>query len=373
MFARATWSIEASRTSTVSETSNAEHSVAEALAFQAAACGALGSALYARLIGGLHADLLAGGTTAELLEGRSTRPIHDMVVLRLLGAVHAIVLDGRAPALASRYASVGGVDDGSDPTADFLAVVRAFRSEVEQGLTRPVQTNEVARAAALTPAFVLLARRHGLPLRLLEIGASAGLLLRWDGYRYEHGDASLGPATSPLVFRDVWEGDPPLSGSVEVAGRRGCDIAPLDATTAAGERTLLSFVWPDQVDRIARLRAALTVARAWPVPIDAGDAARWLARVLPARPPAGATTVVYHSIVWQYLPPESAAGVRAALVTAGARATPEAPLAWLRMEPAGPTADLRLTTWPGGAEEVLGLVGYHGRPVQWDEPAPGRR
>ena len=58
-----------------------------------------------------------------------------------------------------------------------------------------------------------------------------------------------------------------------------------------------------------------------------------------------------------------------ALLQAGARATTSAPLAWLRMEPAGGHADLRLTMWPGGDEELLGTTGYHGPPVHWVEPA----
>jgi hypothetical protein len=50
---------------------------------------------------------------------------------------------------------------------------------------------------------------------------------------------------------------------------------------------------------------------------------------------------------------------------AGRRATADAPLAWLRMEPATQErADLHLTTWPGGETRHLARVGYHGTPVE---------
>jgi hypothetical protein len=133
-------------------------------------------------------------------------------------------------------------------------------------------------------------------------------------------------------------------------------------------------VWPDQVERLARLDAALAVADRVPATVEQADLGAWLEDRL-AAPVPGTATVVVHSIVWQYVSRESRDRMRAALRTAGAQATADAPVAWLRMEPAGPVADLRLTWWPGGGEEVLGTAGYHGRPVQWGAPVsppPGR-
>jgi hypothetical protein len=53
------------------------------------------------------------------------------------------------------------------------------------------------------------------------------------------------------------------------------------------------------------------------------------------------------------------------LQTAGAAATASAPLAWLRMEPAGDHADIHLTMWPDGEERLTAHSGYHGANVQW--------
>jgi hypothetical protein len=49
---------------------------------------------------------------------------------------------------------------------------------------------------------------------------------------------------------------------------------------------------------------------------------------------------------------------------AGERATAAAPLAWLRMEPAGRRAEVRLATWPAGEDRLIARAGYHGTPVE---------
>jgi hypothetical protein len=210
-----------------------------------------------------------------------------------------------------------------------------------------------------------VARRTLLPLRVLEVGASAGLNLRFDEYCYLTGRRPCGPVDSPVRFEGVWLGDPPeLPERFEVAERRGCDRNPLDPTTQDGRLTLLSYVWPDQVHRIDRLNAALEVARRVPVAIDDADAGAWVEAQL-AREVPGQATVVCHSIVFQYLPADSRARLERALQEAGARASGAAPLAWLRMEPAGELAEVRLTTWPHGDDVLLGTAGYHGSPVWW--------
>ena len=360
--------------STRASTDAREPTMLEALVRQAAGCRASGSPLYGRLLDGMADDYRRHGIVDELLSGRPERPVHDAVPIRLLGAVHRLVLSGQAPALAAHYPSAGGTADLSNDgaaalTSAFLDTVAEHRAAVVDGLGRTVQTNEVGRAAALVGGFSLVARRTGLPLRQLEVGASAGLLLRWDRYRYDTGATTFGPADSPVRFVDAWVGDAPkLMSGITVAERRGCDIAPIEPTSADGRLTLLSFVWPDQAHRLERLAAALDIATHHPVAVDAADAGDWLGAQL-ARPSTGLVTVVHHSIVLQYLPRRSFRAMKDALLQAGARATTSAPLAWLRMEPAGGHADLRLTMWPGGDEELLGTTGYHGPPVQWVEPA----
>jgi hypothetical protein len=101
-----------------------------------------------------------------------------------------------------------------------------------------------------------------------------------------------------------------------------------------------------------------------PAALDRADAADWLAVRLGERRP-GTATVVFHSIVWQYLQHEGRERILAALAATGAAATAQAPLAWLRMEPAGARTAVTLTTWPGGAERVVASAGFHGDDVRW--------
>jgi hypothetical protein len=223
---------------------------------------------------------------------------------------------------------------------------------------RPVQTNEPARCAALLGGFIETARTTGLPLRLLEVGASAGLNLAFDRYRYELADARWGPGDSPVTIRAALTGRPPLDTPLEVASRAGCDARPLDPRNEEDRLTLTSYVWADQTERLARLRAALELAAETGIRVEKARAADWVEEQLRDETP-GMTSVVFHSIVMQYLPEDERERFEHAVRTAPSS------VAWLRMEPAGELTDVRLTLFPGGEERLLARAGYHGDPVEW--------
>jgi len=332
----------------------------------------MGSALYGTLLKGLLRDYRSSGVTKSLLDGVTDRPFHHALALRYVATGHLIALEGNAPDLARHYPSCGGTWDGSKHVVDdFLATVAANEAEFRRGVRRNVQTNEVGRAAVLTSGFSLIAKRHQLPLDLLEIGSSAGLLSLWNHYYYDTGESTLGDDSSPVRFEPEWWSPPPpdLHDGVVVRSRRGSDISPIDVGLADDRTRMLSFLWPDQDVRIRRMKDALDVASRFPVRIDPMDAGDWLSLRLDDGPAPGAVTVVFHSIVWQYLSINTKDHVRTVLADAGARATSESPLCWLRMEPVDAAhADLRLTTWPGGTEEVLATVGYHGNNIRWLHP-----
>jgi hypothetical protein len=273
------------------------------------------------------------------------------------------VLEGREPELAGIYAAPDPDPEAAWPV--FRSVVERNVEELRDKVELPVQTNEVGRSAALLPGFLAVAAKTaGMPLRLLEVGASAGLNLRWHAYRYCADDFSWGPQDSPLQLDfELIEGEKMARpGQVEVAERRGCDASPVDPDSPEGRLTFFAYVWPDQHRRLERARAALEVAENMPVAIDREAAAGWTRRML-AEPREGAATVLFHSIVFQYFPEEEREEFLATVAAAGERATAAAPLAWLRMEPAGGWADVRLTLWPGGEERHIAAAGYHGSPV----------
>ena len=239
---------------------------------------------------------------------------------------------------------------------------------VLDALRRPPQTNEVGRTVSLAGGLAVIAQRFGLPIRLLEIGTSAALNLRLDHYWYEQAGERWGDPASAVRFIDLWlMQPPPFASGARIVERRGCDRDPIDATNdPEAALTLLSYVWPGQDARFETLRAALGIAATVPVDVDRADAADWVPARL-AEPRAGVATVVMHSIFWQYLDTPQGDAVLRAIDGAGARATADAPLAHLRLEPASsdPWTELRLTTWPGGEEQLLATAGFHAGPVRW--------
>jgi hypothetical protein len=343
-------------------TGPAKQKIAARLQWQADACRMIGSPLYADLLERAKEDVLAFGPTWEILRGHEDDPQYSVLGLRLLGEVNKLVLTGREPALGDAYRS----RDPSKAWGELRDVLSSNAEALRGSIDRPVQTNEVGRSAALLFGFLAVAAETELPLRLLEVGASAGLNLRWDRFGYSADGFSWGPEDSPLQLRFELEGEgqpPSLPETVEIAERRGCDAAPVDASTLEGRLTLLSYIWPDQPERIARMEAALEVAAEVPVSLERDTAAAWAKRLLAEQTPDQAT-VVYHSIVSQYLGEEERASLYGHVEAAGDRASSAAPLAWLRMEPRDDRADVHLTTWPGGEERLLARVGYHGSPVE---------
>ena len=239
---------------------------------QADGCGQLGSPLYATLLTRLADDVLAGGPGAAVLAGHEGDPGPSALALRLMGGVHRLVLERKAAELALYYPSVGGRADAEAAWPVLRSVLEEHRDELRSGLGQPPQTNEVGRSSALIGGLLhIAARAHGAdrPVRLFELGASAGLNLRADLFRVDLGDGrGVGPADSTVVLTDPWHGPlPPLGPAIEVVERAGCDVSPLDPTTTAGRLRLTSYLWPDQLDRLARLRGALELAAQLPATV----------------------------------------------------------------------------------------------------------
>lgn len=355
-----------------------EQGTIEAFRLQAEWCEKFNSPLYAALLADCAADIERGGVVARVLDGWQGAPMPDALPLRLLGAAHRLALDGEAPELARFYPSCGGRPAGPAMGEALLQVVAAHAPTIRAALARQVQTNEVNRSAALLGGFLRAASATARPLRLLEIGSSAGLNLGWDRYRYEmllrdgaapdaprRAQSVWGDAAAAVCLRAEWDG--PLdvfAARATVAERAGCDLAPIDVTDAAQVRVLESFVWPDHLERLAQLRAAVRALQHDPPRLTRRRAAEWLAAEATPRP--GVTTVVFHSIMWWYLSAEERDAVEAHMAAAGARATADAPLAWLRMElMSARDPEVRLRLWPPGEDHLLAHADAHGKRITW--------
>jgi len=338
---------------------------------QARACDELGSPMYGELLRLVAEDNELGGQSVPVLRGHEDDPGPSALALRLLGSVHRLVLSGAVPELAAFYPSVGGEWDPVLGWDAFQQVLESHREEIRVWLERHPQTNEVGRAAALMGGLLRLPAALRLPVRLFEFGASAGLNLRADHFHYSGTDgATFGPEDSPVRLDRAWLGVPLTPWpELQIVERAGADIEPLDPTTPDGGLTLMSYVWPDMADRLARLRGALEIAREVPAPVRRQDAAAFLRGLVLAE---GAVTVAWHSIMWQYLSAEGKAAAEQAIAALAALATAAAPFAHLSLEPGRRSPDspreflVVLQVWPSGERRVLGTAAPHGIPAVWE-------
>ncbi len=328
---------------------------------QAEACDRLDAPFTARLMRLCAARLGPEGAVGRRIHDWAG-PSTDAVPLRLAGVLHALKLRGADAGLAAAWAAPGAQSDDA-LWAAVDSALGAHEAEILGWLERPPQTNEVARAAVLIAA----GRWLGGDIVLSELGASAGLNLLWDHFALEAGGRRFGPDGAAVVLRPDWRGPLPRETAPRVIARAGVDIAPLDPVR--DRLRMRAYVWPDHPARLARLEAALSLAARARAQVDEGDAVDWLAdRLATAHP--GATHLVYHTIAWQYLPPEAQARGARLLAEAGARSTEAAPLAHLSLEgDGGDGAALALTRWPGGETVALGRADFHGRWVDWRPPA----
>jgi len=342
-------------------------SVIAAFRDQANYCRTLGSPFTGRLLDLTAERLSASVSWAAPILNWPGDPRADALPLRLAGALHRAVLEGGDTQLAACYAA-------AQITADDLdAALTRHGALLAQYLQSPPQTNDPQRSAVLLGGFLRLAQLcPGLPLQTCEIGASAGLNQLWDTYAYDFGGWQHGePQTAPLLLRCRWGGAPAPALRPRVIARAGCDVSPLDARNTTDRQRLLSYIWAGQPERLARVTLALDHAAACDIEVVRSHAADFVAQQLRQRK-SNAAFVLYHSIVWQYIAADEQQRLTAAMEAAGAAATTQAPLAWLRFEPgrAKDGADLTLTFWdgtdPAGREHRLGAGDYHGRWMRWE-------
>ncbi len=344
-----------------------ETRIRDSFAIQAHWCEKLGSPFTARLLEGLGANLDHATMSGHKILTWQGRPdaLGDAVALRLAGALHGLARRGECPELTKLYPPN---PLPTTRTLDRIALetIKNADADIMLWLAHPPQTNEVARSAILYPGLMQIAAETGLPLSIYEIGCSAGLNLIPDRYAYRLGDVRAGQAGSPVVLAPDWLGAAPGGVDPDIVSRQGCDRNVLDVTDAVHAERIVSYVWPDQADRINRVMAALKLACIDPPRVDQADAGDWIETVIADDATSGITRVVLHSIAFQYFPETVQRRITARIETAGAMATADTPLAWLsfeQFETEGPRLVLRL--WPGDTSRVLAKADAHCRSIFW--------
>tara|TARA_R110000751_G_scaffold146094_5_gene249717 strand:- start:11268 stop:12335 length:1068 start_codon:yes stop_codon:yes gene_type:complete len=336
---------------------------------QQQACRALGSdftALVCQSIGELG---LPDSTVRQTIAGWPGDPSSqgDSVPLRLCGALHELVITRSDEELAKAYPPHSHGMTPKDLHPILCRAIDRHQRRICARLQSPPQTNEIRRAAAIYAGLNHIARKTDLPFVLSEVGASAGLNLLLDQFSYRFGPIAFGKTDAPVHLEPDWTGPVPPPAAFTIEERRGCDLSPFDLADAGDRARLLSYVWPDQPDRLERLRAALFLAKQTPFTVDACDAVQWLdIRLKTPRP--GKAHVIYHTIAWQYLDERDKQAGLEIIENAGAKSCDDAPLFVLGMEADNQHrgAALRLRSWPGGMDEQLGRVDFHGRWIAWN-------
>lgn len=294
---------------------------------------ALGSPLTAQLLHRMRDNYLSGGLITELVSDWPTNPVRDALGLRLTGCLHYAVLTGRSPDLATLYPK-----DETDWSIDdiwpaALAYLKADEAFTREFIKSPPQTNETRRGFMFLYGLLELSKATQKPIHILELGASAGLNQNFDAFRYITNAWRWGDPMSPVEVTTDWQAlTPPLATPLKIIGREACDQHPLDLSDDDTRARLKSYIWPDQRDRLDRFDAAVDLTLARGTSVEEADAADWLERKL-AEARSDTLTVVMHSVFYQYPPAETRQRISDLIEEAGARATKDAPLAWLRYEP----------------------------------------
>ncbi|WP_085808930.1 DUF2332 domain-containing protein [Sphingomonas sp. TZW2008] len=312
-------------------------------------CTVMAAPITARVCQALSTAVSRDSRTGARVLDWPGEPTADALPLRLVGGLHALHRDGTAPDLSQVFS--GEITDEAAVARIIGETLVAHDDALFGWLDSPPQTNEPGRSAALMTGLIDVVRRFDQPIALLEIGSSAGLNLMIDRFGFDLGGSRYGPADAAVTIRPEWRGDAPPPADVRFASIRGVDIQPIDARDPANARRLAAYAWIDTPERIARIEQVIALINADPPRLDAGDAAQWVAERLAEPQAAGETRVLIHSVVWQYLGAARQATIRESMAMAAARATPERPLAWVRMEPNKQSAvqEVWVQAWPGAA------------------------
>lgn len=350
------------------------------------------SALYTHLFAAV-ADWIANRPDDALVRwlrdvSAARQPIE--VTLLLMAGLHREVLLGRPAAkkLAQYYPSVGGTarPDGELPEILYHAIWQCRDRLTPFIQNATVQTNETGRGIFwLLPALLI----DWEACHVLDLGASAGLNLVADQRGFQlvapNGrKTQIGLARVPQFTMQLQNDAPPVwleRKLPHILSRTGCDIRPFFLNTPEDHATLTSFIWADQVERIARLREGISaferINAQSPIALHAVNLPDGLPALLEQRfATRTEPLLVYNTFMTVYLRDHGSA-----LRTHLARFAEQhgRTLLWVQAEPLwdGPAPPVQdwcawtLDLWRGATHKRwhIAWVHPHGTAVQWREEA----
>ena len=340
--------------------------VREAIEWQARHSESAGAPCTARVIRAELAILETDSATGRRMANWQGLSLADAMPLRIAGGLHWLYLSGEDRRLEPVYGGLLTDQGAIDAIVADMAV--RFDARLMPWLDGPPQTNEAGRSASVMAGLLWLSGRLGPRFELNEIGASAGVNTMMGRYFYDLGGTTAGPSLSRMRIAPEWRGDPPPANPVEIVAARGCDRAPVDLTDPDQALKLKAYVWAEAAERMARIDTAIAMAQRAAPELERMDAVDAVRDMLARPQEAGVTRVLFHTIVWQYLPEASQDAITAMMEDAGHAATAERPLAWVSLETNRATFahELRVRYWPGGEQAVhLANAHPHGAWVEW--------
>ena len=340
--------------------------VREAIEWQARHSESAGAPCTARVIRAELAILETDSATGRRMANWQGLSLADAMPLRIAGGLHWLYLSGEDRRLEPVYGGLLTDQGAIDAIVADMAV--KFDARLMPWLHGPPQTNEAGRSASVMAGLLWLSGRLGPRFELNEIGASAGVNTMMGRYFYDLGGTTAGPSLSRMRIAPEWRGSPPPANPVEIVAARGCDRAPVDLTDPDQALKLKAYVWAEAAERMARIDTAIAMAERAAPELERMDAVDAVRDMLARPQEAGVTRVLFHTIVWQYLPEASQDAITAMMEDAGHAATAERPLAWVSLETNRATFahELRVRYWPGGDQAVhLANAHPHGAWVEW--------
>ena len=340
--------------------------VREAIEWQARHSESAGAPCTARVIRAELAILETDSATGRRMANWQGLSLADAMPLRIAGGLHWLYLSGEDRRLEPVYGGLLTDQGAIDAIVADMAV--KFDARLMPWLDGPPQTNEAGRSASVMAGLLWLSGRLGPRFELNEIGASAGVNTMMGRYFYDLGGTTAGPSLSRMRIAPEWRGSPPPANPVEIVAARGCDRAPVDLTDPDQALKLKAYVWAEAAERMARIDTAIAMAQRAAPELERMDAVDAVRDMLARPQEAGVTRVLFHTIVWQYLPEASQDAITAMTEDAGHAATAERPLAWVSLETNRATFahELRVRYWPGGDQAVhLANAHPHGAWVEW--------
>ncbi|MFL0357115.1 DUF2332 domain-containing protein [Erythrobacter sp. GH1-10] len=343
-----------------------------ALDWQATHAEENGAPCTARVIRALAKVRESDTATGRRIAAWEGLTLKDAMPLRMTGGLHHLLLSGEDDRLARVYS--GQISDQGQVDKLVCELVETYDHLLLPWLDGPPQTNEAGRAASIMAGLLWLAQRVAPKFELFELGASAGVNTMLDRYRFKLGETEVGPPASPMRIEPEWRGDaspPAPPADFEIVSVKGCDVAPIDLSDPASALKLKSYVWPDAPGRMARIDAAIQLAGDDPPDLVKQDAGGFVSQFLAQPQSEGTTRAMFHSIMWQYMPPATQQAITEAMELAGNAATSVRPLAWVALETDPDTFrhELKVRYWNGGDRDgettLLSFAHPHGAWVEW--------